>query len=512
MDDGLVLVLLVVAGAAAMLLGAFQVGRSYQRGLFGRGDDYPERRIRHLERALAAKTAEMGQRDLSPPQSPSPTSPIQANVRAEAGRPPEMHIEMAGLANHQARADSESLREANRMEVVAPRSAHREREQERLAVEKKSQASARAAAKAAAEVAAEAQDRLRIDLDGVFVSNSHIDVLGTAAALQIEPSGTQTVIVFYGTDRAPTDDPIYFGGERGELSLGTVKVSIPIEHRIGRLERPKWYLFRSAVPTKHMMLLEQRSLEGNAFYSAVRAAMATDPARKPAFVFVHGYRVTFEDAALRTAQIAVDLELDTLPVFYSWPSQGTLVRYPVDAANAIWTTTHLSEFLEQFADRSGATEIFVIAHSLGTNPTSNAMAQLLVRRPDLADRFREIVLAAADIDADLFKRDIAPHFIKSRTSVTLYASSNDKALEASRKFNGNHRLGMAGEHLSVFDGVETIDASSIDTDFLAHSYYGDSRVLLTDIGLLLKGRMRPAHRFGLTERQHAHGSYWAFRR
>ena len=110
--------------------------------------------------------------------------------------------------------------------------------------------------------------------------------------------------------------------------------------------------------------------------------MATDPDRKPAFVFVHGYRVTFEDAALRTAQIAVDLGLDALPVFYSWPSQGTLVRYAVDSANAIWTTSHLRDFLEQFADNSSATEIFVIAHSLGTNPTSNAIAQLVVKRPD----------------------------------------------------------------------------------------------------------------------------------
>lgn len=183
----------------------------------------------------------------------------------------------------------------------------------------------------------------------------------------------------------------------------------------------------------------------------------------------------------------------------------------MDSANAIWTTSHLRDFLEQFADNSSATEIFVIAHSLGTNPTSNAIAQLVVKRPDLVGRFREIVLAAADIDADMFKNDIAPHFIASQTPVTLYASSSDKALEASRKLNGNHRLGMAGDHLSVLAGVETIDATSIDTDFLAHSYYGDSRVLLTDIALLIKARMRARSRPGLAPKLHNQGAYWAFR-
>jgi len=37
----------------------------------------------------------------------------------------------------------------------------------------------------------------------------------------------------------------------------------------------------------------------------------------------------------------------------------------------------------------------------------------------------------------------------------------------------------------TFPGIESIDASVVSTDFLAHSYYSDPR-LLSDISLLIK--------------------------
>jgi esterase/lipase superfamily enzyme len=41
-----------------------------------------------------------------------------------------------------------------------------------------------------------------------------------------------------------------------------------------------------------------------------------------AFIFVHGFRVSFEAAAQRTAHLFVDLHIKALPVFYAWSSKG----------------------------------------------------------------------------------------------------------------------------------------------------------------------------------------------
>jgi esterase/lipase superfamily enzyme len=64
------------------------------------------------------------------------------------------------------------------------------------------------------------------------------------------------------------------------------------------------------------------------------AARVNKSGKKSAFIFVHGYNVTFEDAARRTAQMSYDLSFDGAPVFYSWPSQGSLGDYLKDGSCA----------------------------------------------------------------------------------------------------------------------------------------------------------------------------------
>jgi len=49
----------------------------------------------------------------------------------------------------------------------------------------------------------------------------------------------------------------------------------------------------------------------------------------------------------------------------------------------------------------------------------------------------------------------------------------------------NFRIGHATPELIIGDGMETIDASNIDTDFLGYGYYGDARELLGDLFQLI---------------------------
>jgi esterase/lipase superfamily enzyme len=282
---------------------------------------------------------------------------------------------------------------------------------------------------------------------------------------------------------------------------------------MGNIERPKWYRFEFREdPQKHMVLLDANVLSSRDLFNEFSRQLSRR-AQVKAFVFVHGYNVSFEDAALRTAQMAFDLNFSGLPVFYSWPSHGKLETYTYDETNVEWAEANLRSFFRTLAAESGAQEIYVIAHSMGARAATRALLALLKEQPSLAKTYRELILAAPDIDADVFRRDIVPGFAALAHPVTMYASSNDKALRVSKGIHARvPRAGDSGHLVVVERGLETIDATAIDTDFLGHSYYADTRVLLTDISLLLEQRMRAQKRPGLQTIKRDPVPYWQFRK
>ena len=87
----------------------------------------------------------------------------------------------------------------------------------------------------------------------------------------------------------------------------------------------------------------------------------------------------------------------------------------------------------------------------------------------MKDRLAGGELTAPYIDADVFTRQIAPALTAFQRPVTLYASSADLALAASKKIHGSLRAGDAGDSLMVVMGIENIDATGMDTSFVGHS-------------------------------------------
>ncbi len=320
------------------------------------------------------------------------------------------------------------------------------------------------------------------------------------------------VRIFYGTDREPTgnDAPAdFYGGGRGALALGVCEVSIPLDHRIGELESPSfWRLEFREDPEKHVVLLSVEERPRDAFTAELRDSIESSESRA-AFVFVHGYNVSFEDAARRTGQMAYDLHFDGAPILYSWPSKASLQGYMADEASAQWTVPHLEEFLELVASESGATTVHLIAHSMGNRPLTAALGRFAQR--DDGPRFSQIALVAPDIDADIFKRDIAPRIPSAGERVTLYASANDQALKASRHVHDTPRAGEAGDRILVVPGIDTIDVSLLDTSLLGHSYYGENLSVISDLFHLLQSGFAPGERFGLDSVPAGPLRYWRFR-
>ncbi|HEX2093441.1 MAG TPA: alpha/beta hydrolase [Longimicrobiaceae bacterium] len=316
------------------------------------------------------------------------------------------------------------------------------------------------------------------------------------------------VAVYYATDRARTGDrrpSRFYGGARGRLEYGMAEVSIPRRHETGALESPPWLVsFTWEDPSRHIVLRKLRPLERDGMFNRLRAHLDRSD-RKAVLVFVHGYNVSFRDAARRTAQITHDLRFRGIPVMYSWPSDASRAAYTRDEADAEWSTPNFQAFLEDLASRSGAAEVHVIAHSMGNRLVTGAMRSMAARRN--APRLNQVVLTAPDIDAEVFARDIAPAIRGVAQRVTLYASSNDRALRASRVVHGAPRAGESGPRLVVVRGVDTIDASFVDTDLLGHSYFAQTAELIDDLfKLILHGQDPDSRR--LDSRRRGELKYW----
>ena len=146
---------------------------------------------------------------------------------------------------------------------------------------------------------------------------------------------------------------------------------------------------------------------------------------------------------------------------------------------------------------------------MGNRCLTNALRRL--KNPAAnSNFFREVILAAPDIDAETFQSDILPAIIPHTSRVTLYASSRDKALEASKLVHKYKRVGDTDGGVLIMPPMETVDVSSIDTSFDGHSYYGDNSSVISDLYYLIHDGKRAAERFGMKEKESEGQRYWVF--
>lgn len=327
-------------------------------------------------------------------------------------------------------------------------------------------------------------------------------------------SATQEVRVFYATDR----DRLPVRSSRGytytearsraadPLSLGSCIVSVPRDRRIGQLDGASmWRLdFRSSAQG---VTVAQVTLQDESAFMRELSARAT-AGRGRILLFVHGYNVAFQDACRRAGQITYDLAFTGAPVVYSWPSRGTRAAYMADEETIQWTVPHLREFIQRLGARTGAS-IHVLAHSMGSRAVMQALSESFKLDSGVV---RDVIFAAPDIDSGVFQQRLSG-LKRNSGRVTLYASSADRALAASRSFHDFPRAGESGTTLLVSTGLDTIDASSVETDFLGHSYFGSSDSVLRDLFELVRFNAGPDDRFALTKVQESArpAPYWKFR-
>ena len=451
-----------------------------------------------------------------PPPPPAAGAPPPATMAPQSAAPPQAEAEArardeaeqqakaaeAEAAEAAAKAIADSEQQASRAaEEEAKRGASAERAERPRLKAAPPPAAAPSAAKAPPSPPPAPKSPAPVTAPGPSAPSAP----PVAAATAEEQKDWDVVPVFYGTDRAvePNAQRLVFGSDRGRrLQLGEAMVTVPKVHQVPQVERP-WALripyFDVTIyeqkedPKRHFTIKEIKALTKEELLALVKERLKPSQRFKDqALVFVHGFNTSFDNALYRTGQIAYDLEFDGATFLYSWPSGGGVASYTYDRESAQASEPYLRQFLEMVVKETGAKSVSVIAHSMGNQPLMDVLRDMKSAAPP-GVAISQVILAAPDVDADNFA-NLAQAIKGLAKGVTLYASSNDRALIVSRNFWGSYRAGdVPANGPLVLPGVDTIDVTGASTDAFAinHSGYAENNKLLQDIGKLILNGLRP---------------------
>lgn len=296
-----------------------------------------------------------------------------------------------------------------------------------------------------------------------------------ALVLNTDPAPDARVsdILIATTRKRDSRPDTYFGGERSTaISYAEASISVPPTHAAGAIE---WPDSLPGDPEKSFVARSAGYLADKAAFKAkVNARLAALPrGQRNVLVFIHGYNTRFPEALYRFTQIVHDSQFSGVPVMFTWASRGKLQDYVYDLNSAAVARSALEETLTELAG-TRAEHITVLAHSMGNWLLMEAAVQA---RPEnrrlLTRRIDDIVLAAPDIDIDLFKSQLK-RLGKPPRPFTVIVSRDDKALRISRTIaGGKERVGAYSDDQELAAlGAVVIDVTELDSlDSTNHSKF-----------------------------------------
>jgi esterase/lipase superfamily enzyme len=178
-------------------------------------------------------------------------------------------------------------------------------------------------------------------------------------------------------------------------------------------------------------------------------------------VFVHGFNNRFDDAVFRSAQFVHDAGTPIVPVLFTWPSRGSIFAYGYDRESTNFSRDGLEQVLNLLAKDQTVAEITILAHSMGNWLTLETLRQMAIRDRRLPAKIKDVMLAAPDVDVDVFANEI-DDMGSPRPNFTLLASQDDRALALTKA------LGEHGEARSNRPDSRTLQDPACSTQHHCH--------------------------------------------
>ncbi|MDX8493337.1 alpha/beta hydrolase [Mesorhizobium sp. VK22B] len=324
-------------------------------------------------------------------------------------------------------------------------------------------------------------------LTGCAGGNTH-DLLTrkTVAVPASDIAATHEIFVATTRQQATKDPRQVFDGDRSlTTSYARVDVTVPKIHQLGAIERAKGSA--DSNPAKQFTATDVVHYgDASQFAKAVGADISMRGNR--ALVFVHGFNNGFDDGVYRLTQIAHDTNYPGTPVLFSWASSGKTTGYIYDKDSSTAARDDLEATLRMLA-KSRAKSIDIIAHSMGTWLTMEALRQLAITGDrDLNGKLGYVILASPDIDVDVFKKQMI-RYGKPDKPFAILLSADDRALKLSSLISGDKpRVGDYGNAADLASyGVSVVDLSQTKGgDRLNHAKFADNPILVQLLGNRLR--------------------------
>jgi esterase/lipase superfamily enzyme len=334
------------------------------------------------------------------------------------------------------------------------------------------------------------------------------DRTGDLVPVAATAPGTHTVDLLVATTRAPTSlEMDLFTGERArQPSFARIGVSIPPDaaRKVGEVQ---WPARVPGNPATDFVTTYAERLDRAQAVSWLGKAAGRVPEHR-VLVFVHGFNNRFDDAVFRFAQIVHDSGAPVVPVLFTWPSRGSVFAYGYDRESTNYSRDALEDLLQALSRDPAVGEISILAHSMGNWLALEALRQMAIRDGRVSPRIRNVMLAAPDVDVDVFRRQFAV-LGNERPNVTLFVSQDDRALAVSRRvWGGVARLGAVNPESDPYkdefrtDRITVLDLTRLRTgDDLNHGKFAESPEVVRLIGQrLVEGQTITDQRVGLGER------------
>jgi len=248
----------------------------------------------------------------------------------------------------------------------------------------------------------------------------------------------------------------------------------------------------------------------DAFCELVGKRVASSGGKREAYILVHGFANSFEDAAFVMAGLWHFLGRQGVPFIYTWPAGSG--SYAYDRESGEFTIFHLKQFLRGLASCEEIDKIHIVSHSRGTDVVLTALRELYIEHSceDAKGRaglkLGNVVLAAADLDLEVVaQRIVAERIVLLPERLTIYTSEHDVALGAADiLFKGKARLGelrpgdltpRQRKNLSLIEEVQIVQCR-VSKNLIGHDYFHSNPAVSSDLILLLRDNRAPGEANG----------------
>jgi esterase/lipase superfamily enzyme len=189
-------------------------------------------------------------------------------------------------------------------------------------------------------------------------------------------------------------------------------------------------------------------------------------------IYVHGFNQTFESAVLDAARLSDGVRFRGETLAFSWPSKAKLLDYGYDRESAMWSRDALEQVFAGLMASPTTGRIHVVAHSIGTMLTMEALRQVYARQGAAAsERIASVVFASPDIDLDVFTSSVE-RIGPLASKITVVTATNDRALAVSGWMAGGvTRVGATEKAELKRRGLHVIDATAEGWGMINHDLF-----------------------------------------